>query len=93
MMKITKNNDDGVTTLKLEGKLTGEWVSELRDSWRRVALNGDGRAIRVDLTSVTWISEEGRDLLGEMQRGGAELLAANLLMAGIVAEICGDASG
>jgi hypothetical protein len=38
------------------------------------------------------VSEEGKALLGEMHRGGAELLAVNLLMDAIVAEICAEAS-
>ncbi|MGH9839053.1 MAG: hypothetical protein ACREEM_09740 [Blastocatellia bacterium] len=87
MLKITNNNDGGITALKLEGKLAGEWVNELRHCWQQVLLNGNGAAIRIDLAGVTWVSEEGKALLGAMYRNGAELLAANLLMAGIVAEI------
>jgi len=39
---------------------------------------------------VSWVSDEGKALLGEMHRRGAELLAADLLMAAIVAEICAE---
>ena len=87
MLKITNNNDAGVTTFKLEGKLAGPWVNELRSCWEQA---GESVAIRVDLTEVSWVSEEGKALLGEMWRGGAELSAANLLMAAIVAEICAE---
>ena len=85
MLKITNNNGAGVTTFLLEGRLAGAWVNELRSCWE---LAGESDAIRVDLTEVSWVSEEGKELLGEMHHYGAELLAANLLMAAIVAEIC-----
>lgn len=75
-------------TLKLEGKLTGEWVSELRHCWQQALLN-EAR-LRIDLASVAWVSDEGRALLSAMRRQGAELLATNLLMAGIVAELSLD---
>ena len=87
MLKITNNNDGGVTTLKLEGKLIGEWVNELRSCWWQAMLTSEGKAIRIDLAGVTWVSDEGKELLGEMWRNGAEALASNLLMASIVAEI------
>jgi len=87
MLKITNNNGAGVTTFKLEGRLAGAWVNELRSCWEQA---GNGAAIRVDLTEVSWVSEEGKALLGEMRRSGAELSAANLLMSAIVAEICAE---
>jgi hypothetical protein len=89
MLKITNNNGAGITTFKLEGRLAGAWVNELRSCWEQI---GEGAAIRVDLTEVSWVSEEGKALLGEMHRGGAELLAVNLLMDAIVAEICAETS-
>jgi len=87
MLKITNNNGAGVTTFKLEGRLAGAWVNELRSCWEQA---GNRAAIRVDLTDVSWVSDEGKALLGEMRRSGAELLAANLLMSAIVAEICAE---
>ncbi len=87
MLRITKNNHAGVTTFKLEGKLIGAWVNELRSCWQQAMLTGAGQAIHIDLTGVTWVSDEGKALLGAMHRNGAALLAANLLMAAIVAEI------
>jgi len=87
MLKITKNNGAGVTTFKLEGRLAGPWVNELRSCWEQA---GEGAAIRIDLTEVSWVSDEGKALLGEMRRSGADLLAADLLMAAVVAEICAE---
>ena len=87
MLKITVNDDGGVTTLKLEGKVSGEWVQELRSCWQQAKLSGEGGAVRVDLAGVTWVSNEGKALLGVMYRDGTELLQAFLLVADIVAEI------
>ena len=87
MLKITNNNGAGVTTFKLEGRLAGAWVDELRSCWEQA---GESAAIRVDLTEVSWVSDEGKALLGEMYRRGAELSAANLLMTAIVAEITAE---
>jgi len=87
MLKITTDNAGEITVLKLEGKLSGEWVNELLDCWQQTLLSGKRRSIRVDLTGVSWVSDEGKALLVVMFRSGAELLAANLLMAGVVAEI------
>jgi hypothetical protein len=88
MLKITNINDGRMTTFKLEGKLIGEWVNILRNCWQQATLSGEVKATRVDLTSVNWVSDEGKALLREMYCGGVELLAANLLLAGIIAEIC-----
>jgi hypothetical protein len=84
MLKITNNNGAGVMSFRLEGRLAGAWVNELRNCWEQA---GEGAAIRIDLTEVSWVSDEGKALLGEMHRRGAELLAADLLMAAVVAEI------
>jgi hypothetical protein len=92
MLKITNNKNGGVRAFKLEGKLAGEWVNELRSCWQQAMRAGEGEAIIIDLAAVTWVSDEGKALLSEMYRNGAELLAANLMMAGIVAEISADAS-
>lgn len=87
MLKITNNNEGGVTTFKLEGKLTGDWVNELRSCWQQAMLAGEGNALCIDLAGVNWVSDEGKALLRAMLRNGAVLLAANLLVAGIVAEL------
>lgn len=92
MLKITNNNESGDTTIKLEGKLTGEWVNELSRCWQENLLTGNGHAISLDLTGVTWVSDEGKALLGVMHRTGAVLLAANLLVAGVIAEIISNVS-
>jgi hypothetical protein len=85
MLKITTQTNPAGTTLELEGKLAGPWVEALENSWRN-ARNSD-RAVRVMLCAVTFIDDKGRDLLVEMHRHGAELIAEGCMNKAIVEEI------
>ncbi len=73
-------------TLGLEGKLAGPWVKELENYWRSVGTK-QGYPVRVDLSSVTFIDEEGKELLGSMYREGAGLVAMGCLNKFIVEDI------
>jgi anti-anti-sigma regulatory factor len=86
MMKITADNYGEVTMFKLEGALTGEWVGELLRCWQQ-ALITERPHIRVDLSGVSYVSETGKELLSEMYRTGADLVAAGVLMKALVEEI------
>jgi ABC-type transporter Mla MlaB component len=63
MLKIS-NHDDEATTFKLDGELAGSVVKRLECSWR-MALD-QGRGVMIDLTNVTFIDSEGKDLLVRM---------------------------
>ena len=64
-------------TLGLEGKLAGPWVKELDLYWR--AATHHIYPVRVDLSSVTFIDEKGKELLDRMHRDGAELVTTGCL--------------
>jgi len=92
--------DGGATwTLRLEGTLKGEWVRELRRSWRRIREAAAGAPIRVELADVTFVDAAGKVLLAEMYRGGVEIVARDCLTVAvrdeIVAGTCthGDSGG
>ncbi len=87
MLKITIDIEVKRATLKLEGRLAGPWVEELRDSWQRA--ESDGRRISVVLKQVTFIDDAGRQLLAEMHRRGAVLAAEGCMTKAIVDEITG----
>ena len=87
MMKITINPDEVERTLRLEGRLAGDWVNELRNCWEQLLENSSAIKMKVDLTGMTWVSDEGKELLAMMHRQGAELVTADVLMSAIVAEI------
>ena len=79
MLKITLQIESGVLLFGLEGELAGPWVKELEQCWRSATVSRQGSAVRVDLSSATFIDEEGKELLKEMHRQGAELVASGCL--------------
>lgn len=85
MLKITKQNNGSHTVFDLEGRLAGPWVEELRGCWQEAA--EAGRPIRVQLCAVTFVDSEGKSLLAEMYRRGAELIAEGCMNKAIVDEI------
>ena len=85
MLKITTQTDATRTTFELEGGLTGAWVQELQDSWRKAA--NSERPVRVMVCAVTFIDDKGKALLAEMHQHGAELVAEGCMNSAIVEEI------
>jgi len=68
-------------TLRLEGKLQGLWVSEARDAYE--ALSMELSPVWLDLSAVTFIDAPGVQLLEDLIRQGAQVLA----WSGFVAEM------
>jgi len=79
MLKINMKIEAGVMTFELEGKLAGPWVKELNLCWRSAVDTQQIYPVRVDLSSVTFIDAEGKDLLGRMYGEGARLVATGCL--------------
>ena len=86
MLKITIHPEAGVTRLKLEGRLAGPWVEELDRCWREAAGAQQDHVV-VDLSGVTFIDLEGKELLTRMWQQGAKLHAVGCLTRCIVDEI------
>ena len=72
MLRVTTIQTHRVTTLKLEGKLAGPWVDELRRCWAGLAQQGI--SVRINLRDVTSLDRLGRELLLRMERQGTPLL-------------------
>jgi len=62
------------TTLKLEGRVIGPWVAELRQVCE--PLITEGAKLAVDLAEVTFADERGLSLLASLRARGARLLNA-----------------
>ncbi len=86
MLRITTHSTADSLTFQLEGRLVGPWVTELRDCWRRTVSDGK-RAVHIDLLAVTYVDAAGKELLADLYRQGAELLASDCQMKAIVAEV------
>jgi len=87
MLRITVNNDNGATRLKIEGRLMGAWVRELEVCWRQAMAIRPPPRILVELTDVSFVDGEGGELLKLMAASGVELIAVNVLMKSIIEEI------
>ena len=79
MLKITTRREAGVLVFQLEGRLAGPWVQELERCWHSALDTRQGDAMHVDLSAVTFIDADGKALLGQMHREGAELIASGCL--------------
>lgn len=87
MLRITTHENAESLTFQLEGKLAGLWVQELEKCWHNRERREETRAIRFDLTGLTYIDAAGKELLAALYRGGVDLTATGCLMRAVVAEI------
>jgi hypothetical protein len=85
VLKITTQTDVTGTTFELDGKLAGPWVELLKECWRKTA--GGSEPVRVLLCDVRFVDGQGKSLLADMYRHGAELEADGCLTKGIVEAI------
>ena len=79
-----------MTTLKLEGKLSGPWVDEAAKVWSDV-VGGTAAKDVVDLSGVTFIDKEGKKLLGQMLGQGAQLRDGRLMTRYIINQLVQEA--
>jgi len=89
MLKITILDSAAELCFRLEGKLSGAWVAELRQSWQTAMSTTVGRRTVCDLAEVDFVDEAGQDLLAAMHDAGVELKASTPLMSALVDEISG----
>jgi ABC-type transporter Mla MlaB component len=87
MLKITVRNGTKPTTLMLEGKLRGPWVTELEKEWSRLASEQGRCNLIADLSDVTFIDADGRSLLARMLEQGTKVQAFDLLSRFVIDEI------
>ena len=80
-----------MTTLKLEGKLSGPWVDEAAKVWSVVVGGTAAKDVVVDLSGVTFIDKEGKKLLGQMLGQGAQLRDGRLMTRYILNQLAQEA--
>jgi ABC-type transporter Mla MlaB component len=86
MLRVTTHSTSDSLTFQLEGRLVGPWVTELGDCWRKTAQGGK-LAVRIDLRAVTYVDAAGQELLADLHRQGADLVASGCQMKALVGEI------
>ena len=77
MLRITIQPTSDGTTFKLDGKVGGSWVRDLERLWQHARENALYRPVRVDLTSVLLVDQDGKQVLKGMHEDGAELIGEN----------------
>ncbi len=55
-------------TLRLEGRVAGAVVDELRQAWSHVASKLDGRTLNVDLRDAIYVDHTGLAVLSDIHR-------------------------
>jgi len=72
MLKISQAGKAGQNfTLKLEGRIIGPWVGELRLICE--SMMGNGRAMKLDLADVSFADAQGVELLTDLKSRGVKL--------------------
>jgi anti-anti-sigma regulatory factor len=79
VLRITTRNIAGDVGLFIEGKLAGPCVSELEDCWRRAVAGESPLPSLVDLTDVSFIDANAKQLLAQMHEHGIKLVANSLM--------------
>jgi RNA polymerase sigma-70 factor (ECF subfamily) len=78
MLRIPRVAGNSTRTLKLEGKLLGPWVGELRREC--AALSAPDGIVCLDLSAVTFADGDGVRLLRELLGGGVTVTACSALV-------------
>jgi ABC-type transporter Mla MlaB component len=72
MLKISQAGSvNGIVTLKVEGRLVGPWVGELRKACEFILK--EGRTLKLDLADVSYVDAKGVAVLTDFRSRGAEL--------------------
>jgi hypothetical protein len=88
MLKITLHDSASELRFKLEGRLSGPWVGELRQCWQTARSTTRDRKTLLDLADLDFVDPEGQSLLEEMHRQGVTLVAMSPFIRAIVDEVC-----
>jgi anti-anti-sigma regulatory factor len=87
MLKITLLDSAVELRFRLEGRLSGAWVGELRQCWLTAQSTVRDRKTTLDLGEVDYVDADGQSLLTDMFRQGFALKAVTPLIRELVQEI------
>jgi len=86
MLRVTVKKEDLLETWELEGKLAGDWVTELERCWRERPIHS-GIAMQLNLKAVSYIDAAGKQLLTDMYGAGVEIRGCGCMTRAVVEEI------
>ncbi len=87
MLKITLHDSASELRFKVEGRLSGPWVGELRQCWLTAQSTTQNRKTVLDLAELDFVDPEGQSLLEEMHGQGVTLVAASPFIRAIIDDI------
>jgi anti-anti-sigma regulatory factor len=87
VLRITTRNIAGDVGLFIEGKLSGPCVTELENCWRRAVAGESPLPSLVDLTDVSYIDANAKQLLVQMREHGIKLVANGLMSKFFIEEL------
>lgn len=87
MLRVTVRQAGSVESWELEGSLSGKWTQELERCWRESTSKGSGALRQVHLKAVSYIDADGKRLLSEMYKDGAEIKACGCMARAVVEEL------
>ncbi|HKS72614.1 MAG TPA: hypothetical protein VJQ82_05410 [Terriglobales bacterium] len=87
MLRIHIEEQCRAVTIRLEGRLSGPWVTELDRCWQYTLAGHSSKSLVVTLEAVTYVDVAGEHLLLEMQRGGASLVGKGMWSQHLVEQI------
>jgi ABC-type transporter Mla MlaB component len=87
MLRVTVEERGDRVVFRVEGKLRRPWVVELEKCWRSTVSRVNGKSFSVDLDGVTFIDDQGKALLTEMDSAGVELMASGWTMRSTLQQI------
>ena len=86
MLRITETRSGERFVLKLEGRISGDWVDEVNSSWRSAVASGEQK-IWVDMTDVSLVDGAGQALLMRMYRAGVRFATRGCVLRELIREI------
>jgi len=66
MLRISTQDDRDLFTLKLEGKVIGDWAEELESFWGQLKPSLDTRKLCLDIRGVMSLDSKGRKVLRQI---------------------------
>ena len=87
MLRITVQEEANSIAMVLEGRLAGEWVSELRSVW--TDLQTRQKPLTVTLTEMSSLDRDGQALLIDIHANGGVLRGSGLTARGVIEKITG----
>jgi anti-anti-sigma regulatory factor len=87
MLRITVCNSPSDLAFRLEGRLAGPWVHELRKCWQSALASRKERSLSIDLAEVTFVDDAGKDCLAAIHRQGVKFIGGDCLIRAIIEEI------